>query len=70
MTPIGLAFYIVPLVNAITRVGTQDEKRLLFDSMLEWKAFDSIPSTKRGHKGEEELLVEQAVRTCTNVKNR
>lgn len=38
--------------------------------MLEWKAFDSVPSTKRGHKGEEELLVEQSVRTCTNVKNR
>ena len=70
LTPIGLAFYIVPLVNAVTRVGTQDEKRLLFDSMLEWKAFESVPSTKRGHKGEEELLVEQAVRTCTNVKNR
>ena len=30
-----------------------------------------IPSTKRGHSlGETEKLVEQAVRTCTNVKNR
>jgi single-stranded-DNA-specific exonuclease len=70
LTPIGVAFYIVPLVNAITRVGTQEEKRLVFDSMLEWKAYKMVPSTKRGHKGEEEALVEQAVRACTNVKNR
>lgn len=30
-----------------------------------------VPSTKRGHKlGEQEKLVEQAIRTATNVKNR
>jgi single-stranded-DNA-specific exonuclease len=70
LTPMGAAFYIVPLVNAITRVGTQEEKRLVFDSMLEWKAYDMVLSTKRGCKGQEETIVEQAVRTCTNVKNR
>lgn len=70
LTPIGVAFYIVPLVNAITRVGTQDEKQILFESMLEWKAYDLIPSTKRGCKGQEEARLEQALRVCTNVKNR
>jgi single-stranded-DNA-specific exonuclease len=70
LTPIGAAFYIVPLVNSITRVGTQEEKRLVFESMLDWKADMIVPSTKRGHKGEEETLLEQALRTCTNVKNR
>lgn len=70
LTPIGVAFYIVPLVNAITRVGTQDEKQILFESMLEWKAYDLIPSTKRGCKGQEETRLEQALRVCTNVKNR
>lgn len=68
--PIGVAFYIVPLVNAITRMGTQDEKQILFESMLEWKAYDLIPSTKRGCKGQEETRLEQALRVCTNVKNR
>jgi single-stranded DNA-specific DHH superfamily exonuclease len=29
-----------------------------------------VPSTKRGCKGQEETLVEQAIRTLTNVKNR
>ena len=70
VTSIGEAFYIAPLVNAVTRVGTLDEKFLLFDSMLEWKAYNLVPSTKRGCKGQTEQLVEQSVRTCTNVKSR
>jgi single-stranded-DNA-specific exonuclease len=71
ITSWGAAFYIAPLVNAIVRSGTQEEKELIFESMLAFKAFNLIPSTKRGHlPGEQEKLVEQAVRTCTNVKNR
>ena len=70
ITPIGAAFYIVPFINAVTRSGTQEEKELLFNSMLTFKAFEIIPSTKRGCKGQTEKLVEQAVRTVTNVKNR
>ena len=39
--------------------------------MLKYKAFDILPSTKRGHSlGETEILVEQAIRVATNVKNR
>lgn len=70
ITSIDIAFYIAPLVNAITRVGTQEEKSTLFESMLEFKAKDLIPSTKRGCKGQFETRVEQACRNCTNVKNR
>ena len=66
----GFTFYVVPFVNAITRSGTQEEKELIFKSMLKFKANDLIPSTKRGCKGQTETVVEQAVRTCTNVKNR
>lgn len=70
-TSIGAAFFIVPFVNAITRTGTIDEKYLLFNSMLNHKAFTEILSNKRGHRlGEKEKLVLQAVRTATNVKNR
>jgi single-stranded-DNA-specific exonuclease len=71
ITSWGAAFYIAPMVNAIVRSGTQDEKELVFESMLNFKAFNLVPSTKRGHSlGEQETIVEQAVRTCTNVKNR
>jgi len=71
ITPIGVAFYIAPFVNAIVRSGTMDEKILVFRSMLKLKAFEEIPSTKRGHAaGAKEKLVEQAVRVATNVKAR
>ena len=71
ITPMGAAFFIAPFVNAMVRSGTQEEKELLFNSMLNFKAFISVPSTKRGHAfGEMERIVDQAVRTCTNVKNR
>ena len=70
ITPIGVAFYIAPLVNATTRVGTQEEKLILFESMLDFKGYELIPSTKRGCKGQAETRVEQACRNCTNIKNR
>lgn len=67
----GVTFYIVPFVNAITRSGTLDEKTLIFESMLKFKAFKKILSDKKGHKlGEEEQLIEQAVRVCSRVKRR
>ena len=71
VTPMGVAFYVVPMINAVVRSGTLEEKELIFQSMLKFKAFERIPSNKRGHKpGEMEQLYIQAVRTATNVKNR
>lgn len=70
ITPIGVAFYIAPYVNATIRMGSQEEKRLMFESMLTHKAYIQIPSTKRGCKGQMESLVEQATRNCINIKNR
>ena len=70
-TGIGAAFFIVPFVNAITRTGTLEEKKLIFDSMLEYKAYVKIPEIKRGKDtGKTEPLVLQAVRVIGNVKNR
>ena len=39
ITPIGAAFYIVPLINAVQRSGTKEEKELVFTAMLQYKAF-------------------------------
>ena len=69
-TPIGWAFYITPFINSMMRSGTQEEKEILFKSMLTHYAYQMVPSTKRGAKGQEERLVEQAVRLSINVKNR
>ena len=70
ITPIGIAFYIVPYINAMTRSGTMEEKQLMFEAMLEWRSDEMIPSTKRGCKGQIEPRHEQAGRTCVNVKSR
>lgn len=71
LTPIGVAFYIAPYVNAVVRSGTLDEKNITFQSMLFHKAYEKIPSTKRGHKeGDMESILSQALRVVTNVKNR
>ena len=51
-------------------MGTQEEKLMLFESMLDFRGYEQIPSTKRGCKGQVEARVEQACRNCTNIKNR
>lgn len=70
ITPFGIAFYIAPYVNATIRVGSQEEKLILFESMLDYRGYEQIPSTKRGCKGQVETRVEQACRNCMNIKNR
>lgn len=70
VTPIAVAFYVAPFINAINRSGSYDEKILIFESMLDFRAYEMIPSTKRGCKGQFETRAEQAGRTSMNVKNR
>lgn len=70
LTPMGVAFYVAPYVNATIRMGSPEEKQIMFESMLDFKAYKEVPSTKRGCKGQMEKLVEQSVRNCTNIKNR
>lgn len=69
LTPIGIAFYIIPFINAVVRMGTNDEKMLVFESLLDFKGREMIPSTKRGAKGELETRAEQACRLATNLKS-
>lgn len=68
VTPINVAFYIAPLVNALIRVGSPSEKELLFKSFIDGE--QQIPSTKRGHKGEFESIAEQSARNCANARSR
>lgn len=70
LTPIGIAFYIAPYINATIRMGTQDEKLMLFEAMLDFRGYEQIPSTKRGCKGQLETRVEQACRNSVNIKSR
>ena len=70
LTPFTVGFYIAPYINAVARVGTQEETLLLAESMLEYRAYEQIPSTKRGCSGQTESRVEQECRTANNVRNR
>ena len=70
LNPFTVGWYIAPLVNAVTRSGTQPEKILFFEAMLDWQAFQEIPSTKRGCKGQMETKAEQACRNARNIKSK
>ena len=70
LSPFTVGWYIGPLVNAVTRSGTPDEKTLFFEAMLDWQAFQEIPSTKRGCKGQMETKAEQACRNARNIKSK
>ena len=67
LTPIDIAFYIAPLINAITRVGSRADKEALFYCFIEPDR--PMQSTKRGAKpGDIELAAEQAARIGSNAK--
>ena len=68
MNPISVAFYIVPLVNAMIRVGTMEEKVRLFEAFLDGDKM--IPSGKRGAKGTFDKAGTEAARECSNARNR
>ena len=69
LTPIDIAFYISPLINAITRVGSLEEKRTMFYCFIEPQR--KVQSTKRGAKaGDTETAAEQTARVGKNAKSR
>lgn len=70
LNPHKIAFYLAPGINSVTRIGTIEEKLTLFESMLDFKAYELIPSTARGKKGQMETRVEQSCRNCINIRNR
>lgn len=71
VTLTGIAFYIAPLINAVVRVGTHEERIFIFECFLDEIANELLPSTKRGSKpGDTETRVEQGVRVAVNIRNR
>lgn len=66
LTPITVAFYIVPLINAMIRVGTQAEKGRLFLGLI--NGHEMVPCNKRGAKGTMEEVAVESVRECVNAR--
>lgn len=69
LTPTDVSFSIAPYINAITRVGTLEEKEVMFLAFVD--GMKPLPSTKRGAKpGDIEYAGEQMARLATNAKSR
>lgn len=67
LTPISIAFYIVPLVNAMIRIGTMEEKERMFEAFI--NGHKLIPSKKRGANGALEEIATESARECGNARN-
>lgn len=68
VTPMTVAFYITPLINAMIRVGTEEEKLRLFQAFIDGHVF--VESHKRGAKGTVEEVAVESARECTNARAR
>jgi single-stranded-DNA-specific exonuclease len=67
----SIGFYVAPLINAVVRAGTSEEKEIIFKAFLTSEANQKVQSTKRGAKqGDLENVFETACRMVTNIKTR
>lgn len=66
LNPTSVAFYIVPLINAMVRVGTEDEKARMLTAFLD--GHKMIPCLKRGAKGTFEEAAVESTRECVNAR--
>ena len=67
VNPFTISWYIAPLINAITRSGTIEEKQMIFEAFLDYKAVENV---QKNNKGVQELRVDKALRVAGSVKNR
>lgn len=70
LNPKKVGFNIAPLFNAIVRIGSMDEKDILFDSLAYGADTTMVPSGNRNQKGQEVPLVAEAYRQINNAKAR
>lgn len=68
LNPTSVAFYIVPMINAMVRVGTEEEKARMFLAFVDGHKL--IPCNKRGAKGTMEEACIESVRECVNARSR
>lgn len=75
LNPVDISFYIVPLINAVIRVGTQEEKDLLFRGFCELDTGEEYECKKKNKETgkydiEYEGFFEHVARVCVNIKAR
>ena len=68
INPTSIAFYIVPLINAMIRVGTTEEKERMAQAFINGN--ELIESHKRGANGAMEKIAVESARECANAKSK
>lgn len=67
---ISVQFYITPLINALIRVGSQEEKDIVFRAFIEDES-ETFSYKKRGEtESTQESIYDRAVRFCKNAKSK
>lgn len=64
----NISWYISPVINSVTRIGTLEERELLFRAMIEQD--ETFVYDKRGHGLVEENIYDRAARIAKNAKSR
>ena len=64
----NIAWYIAPVLNSITRIGTLEERELIFKAMIEQD--ETFVYDKRGVGLVEENIYDRAARIAKNAKSR
>ena len=64
----NIAWYIAPVINSVTRIGTLEERELLFRAMIEQD--EVFEYNKRGTGLIEENIYDRAARIAKNAKSR
>lgn len=68
LNPTTVAWYITPILNALIRIGSYEERDLLFRAFIE--ANEEFDYKKRSGEIVKETIYERAVRLCKNAKSR
>lgn len=66
INPTTVAFYITPLINAMIRTGSMEEKERCFEAFI--NGHKLVESHKRGAKGTFEEVAIESARECTNAR--
>ena len=67
---IGIMFYVIPYINALIRIDTQENKTIMFRAFIGDES-ETFEYKKRGEKEfTQENIYEHAARLCNNAKRR
>lgn len=67
---LSIAFGVIPFVNAVTRSGTPEENKAVFDGFYLETAFEEVESSKRGEKEKLVPAYQEAITIAERVKRR